>query len=72
MYLSKGQFEIRSLEHALHAVHDADGCASIEVELTNTSESPITVIGCTVYISNKQGEKLSSHRVYGLDEFVGF
>ncbi|MFF2528837.1 helix-turn-helix domain-containing protein [Brevibacillus sp. NPDC058079] len=71
MYLNKGQFEIRFLEQALHAVHDADSCASIEVAFSNTTELPITIIGGTLYISNDQGEELSRHRVYGLDEYVG-
>ena len=71
MYLNKGQFEIRFLEQSLHAVHDADDCASIVVALSNTTELPITIIGGTLYISNNQGEELSRHRVYGLDEFIG-
>lgn len=71
MYINKGQFEIRFLERALHAVHDADGCASIEVVLANTTDLPITIIGGTLYISNDQGEELSRHRVYGLNEYVG-
>ncbi|WP_418027528.1 helix-turn-helix domain-containing protein [Paenibacillus sp. JJ1722] len=71
MYLNKGQFEMRFLEHALHAVHDADDCASVEVALTNSTELPITVIGGSLYIRNDQGKELSRHRVYGLNEFVG-
>ncbi|NGP58567.1 ATP-binding protein [Paenibacillus thiaminolyticus] len=71
MYLNKGQFEIRFLEQALHAVHDAEGCASIEIVLANTTELPITIIGGTLYIRNDYGKELSRHHVYGLDEFIG-
>lgn len=71
MYLNKGQFEIRFLEDALHAVHDAEGCASIEVMLANTTELPITIIGGTLYVRNDYGKELSKHHVYGLDEFIG-
>ncbi|GBF76112.1 hypothetical protein PA598K_04560 [Paenibacillus sp. 598K] len=71
MYLNKGQYEIRFLEHALHAVHDVEGCASIEVVLTNSTEIPITIIGGTLYIRNSCGKELSRHHVYGLDEFKG-
>jgi len=71
MYLNKGQFEISFLEQSLHAVHDEVGCASIEVALSNTTELPITIIGGTLYISNNQGDELSRHRLYGLDEYVG-
>lgn len=70
MFLNKGEFEIRFLEHALFAVHE-EGCASIEVALTNSTEWPITVIWGSLYISNDLGEELSRHRVYGLNEFVG-
>lgn len=71
MYLNKGQFEIRFLEDALHAVHDAEGCASIEIMLANTTELPITIIGGTLYVRNDHGKELSKHHVYGLDEFIG-
>jgi hypothetical protein len=71
IYLNKGQFEIGFLEQALHAVHDAEGCASIEVVLANTTELPITIIGGTLYVRDDQGKELSMHHVYGLDEFIG-
>lgn len=71
MYLNKGQFEMRFLENALHAVYDADSCASIEVALTNSTELPVTVIGGSLYVSNDQGKELSRHRVYGFHEYVG-
>ncbi|WP_082834254.1 helix-turn-helix domain-containing protein [Paenibacillus glucanolyticus] len=70
MYLNKGQFEMRFLENALHAVYDADSCASIEVAFTNSTELPVTVIGGSLYVSNDQGKELSRHRVYGLNEYV--
>ncbi|MGM0881390.1 MAG: AlbA family DNA-binding domain-containing protein [Bacillota bacterium] len=71
MYLNKGQFEIRFLEETLHAVHDVDGCASIEVALSNTTELPITIIAGELFIHDKHGEKTTNHPVYGLDRFVG-
>lgn len=71
MYLNKGQFEIRFLEQALHAVHDKEGCASIAVVLANTTELPITIIAGTLYVCDGLRKELSRHRVYGLDEFIG-
>ncbi|WP_264933230.1 helix-turn-helix domain-containing protein [Paenibacillus sp. LS1] len=71
MYLNKGQFEISFLEQTLHAVHVTEGCASIEVVLTNTTELPITIIGGTLYVRNDQGIELSRHHVYGFDKFIG-
>ncbi|WP_084159019.1 AlbA family DNA-binding domain-containing protein [Paenibacillus taiwanensis] len=71
MYLNKGQFEIRFLEHALYAVHDTEGYAFIKVVLANTTELPITIIGGTLFIRNDYGKELSRHQVYGLDEFMG-
>jgi hypothetical protein len=71
MYLNKGQFELRFLDYALHAVHDAQGCASIEVAFANTTELPITIISGTLYVRNNRGKELSRHHVYGLDKFIG-
>lgn len=71
MYLNKGEFEIRFLGESLHAVHDADGCASIEIALSNTTELPITIIAGELYIRDKHGEKITNHPVFGLDRFVG-
>lgn len=71
MYLNKGQFEIRFLEEAIHAVHDADGCAFIEVAFSNASELPVTIISGELYISDGLGKKLTQHPVFGLDKFVG-
>lgn len=71
MYINKGRFEIRFLEETLHAVHDADGCASIEVVFSNTTELPITLIAGELLVRNKQGEQLSNHPVFGLNQFVG-
>ncbi|WP_281884181.1 helix-turn-helix domain-containing protein [Paenibacillus sp. YYML68] len=71
MYLNRGQFEVRFLEQTLHAVHDAKGCASIEVAISNTTELPITIIWGTLIIRNMQEVELSRHRVYGLDQYVG-
>lgn len=52
-------------------MHDAEGYASIEVVLANTTEMPITIIGGTLYIRNHYGKELSRHHVYGLDDFIG-
>ncbi|WP_249529589.1 ATP-binding protein [Paenibacillus brevis] len=71
MYLNKGQFEIRFLEQDLHAVHDADGCASIEIAFSNTTDLPITIIAGELLIRDKQGAKLTNHPVFGLNEYVG-
>jgi len=71
MYLNKGQFEIRFLEQSLHAVHDADGCASIEIALSNTTELPVTIIAGELFIRDQHGEKVTNHPVFGLDRFVG-
>ncbi|WP_145409302.1 ATP-binding protein [Paenibacillus xylanexedens] len=71
MYLNKGRFEINFLENALHAVYDTEGCASIEIVLTNTTELPITIKNGNLYIRNIDGEELSTHPVYGLNEYIG-
>ncbi|MEK5029897.1 ATP-binding protein [Paenibacillus sp. FSL R7-0302] len=72
MYLNKGQFEIRFLEQNLHAVYDIVGCASIELAFSNTTDIPITIIAGELFIKDKSGAiVLTSHPVFGLNEFVG-
>lgn len=71
MYRNKGEFEIKFLEEALHAVHDAEGCASIEVLFSNNTNYPVTITAGVLEIINKQGEKLSHHPVYGIDHVTG-
>jgi len=71
MYLNKGQFEIRFLEQSLHAVHDANGCASIEIALSNTTDLPITIIAGELILRDKHEEEVTKHPVFGLDEYVG-
>lgn len=68
MYLNKGQFEIRFLEQSLHAIYDADGCATIEVAFSNTTNLPITLIAGELLIRNKHGEELTNHPIYGLNK----
>lgn len=71
MYLNRGQFEMKFLGQMLYAVHDVEGCVSIEVVVSNNTELPITIIGGALYIRNNQNIELSIHRVYGIDEYVG-
>ncbi len=71
MYLHKGQFEIRFLEHSLHAVHDAVSCATIEVAFSNTTDLPVTIIAGELVLLDKKGVKITRHPVFGLNEFVG-
>lgn len=71
MYLNQGQFEMKFLGQMLYAVHDVEGCASIEVVVSNNTELPITIIGGTLYIRSNQDIELSRHRVYGIDEYIG-
>ena len=71
MYLNKGQFEIRFLEQSLHAVHDANGCASIEIALSNTTDLPITIIAGELILRDKHEKEVTKHPVFGLDEYVG-
>ncbi|MEB4783721.1 ATP-binding protein [Paenibacillus jamilae] len=71
IYMNRGCFEIRFLEETLYAVHDTEGCASIEVVLSNSTELPISIIDGEFHIRDKSGEKLTQHPVFGFDEYVG-
>lgn len=70
MYLNKGRFEIRFLEQHLHAIYDTDGCASIEVAFSNTTDLPITIIAGMLLIRGKHGEEVTNHPIYGLDNRI--
>lgn len=59
MYLNKGQLEIRFFEKTLRAVHDLDGCASIEVALTNITDLPVTIIAGELLIHDIYGEEVT-------------
>ncbi|MGO4350128.1 helix-turn-helix domain-containing protein [Paenibacillus sp. MCAF9] len=72
MYRNQGRIEVRILESTLHAVHDYEGCASIEVLLSNSTDYQVTLVGGVLTIlDNNNGEELTSHRVYGIDKYVG-
>ncbi|WML50243.1 ATP-binding protein [Neobacillus sp. PS3-34] len=71
MYQNNGLIEVKFLEQTLYAVHDLDGCASIDVLLANTTENPITITAGYMNIHNKDGKKLSHHPVFGIDRVVG-
>ncbi|HWO75982.1 MAG TPA: ATP-binding protein [Bacillus sp. (in: firmicutes)] len=71
IYRNHGTLETKSLEETLHGVHDADGCASIEVLLSNTTNYPITIIDGVLNIFDGQGKKLSHHPVFGIDHVIG-
>lgn len=71
MYRNHGTLEVRFLEDTLHGVHDLDGCASIEVLLSNTTNYPITITAGVLNIIDEQGNKLSHHPVFGMDHKIG-
>lgn len=71
MYQKQGNFELQFRENILHAVHDSDGCASIEVLISNLTNNPITIIRGLLVIKNDQNKELSHHRVFGFNEFTG-
>ncbi len=71
MYLKKGHFEIRFLEQCLYALNDLKGYASIQVLLSNNTDSPITLIRGTLYIYDNYKTELSKHPVYGVNEDLG-
>ncbi|WP_416829292.1 helix-turn-helix domain-containing protein [Ectobacillus polymachus] len=71
MYQNKGVFEVKFLEETLYGVHDFDGCASIDILLANGTDNPITITSGYMNILNKDGKKLSTHPVYGIDSVIG-
>lgn len=71
IYLNKGKFEIRFLEQTLHAVHDADGCASIEVAFSNLTDLPVTIIAGELKIIDNHGNELTQHTIFGFNKYVG-
>ncbi|GFZ94120.1 hypothetical protein GCM10008018_45690 [Paenibacillus marchantiophytorum] len=71
MYRHHGEIEIRLLEDTLLAVHDREGCASIEVLITNNTEYPLTFVAGMLIVSNDKGIELSQHPVYGINEIAG-
>lgn len=71
MYRNYGTLEVKFLEETLHGVHDVDGCASIEVLLSNTTNFPITITAGVLNIIDEQGNKLSHHPVFGMDHKIG-
>ncbi len=56
-------------EGLFHGVHDSDGCTSIEVLLSNTTNYPITITAGVLNIIDDQGIKLSHLPVFGIDFF---
>ncbi|NUU61261.1 AlbA family DNA-binding domain-containing protein [Paenibacillus agri] len=71
MYVNKDKVEIKLQESVLHAVHDREGCASIEVLIANATERPLTIVGGVLIITNPEGVELTKHPVFGLDQYVG-
>jgi hypothetical protein len=71
MYRKHGTLEVKFLEDTLHGVHDLDGCASIEVLLSNTTNYPITITAGVLNIIDEQGNKLSHHPVFGMNHKIG-
>ncbi|WMT40491.1 ATP-binding protein [Paenibacillus sp. D2_2] len=71
IYGNKGEVEVKLQESILHAVHDREECASIEVLIANNTERPLTIIRGLLIITNSEGVELTEHRVYGLENIVG-
>jgi hypothetical protein len=71
MYSHQGEVEIRFLEDTLLAVHDREGCASIEILISNTTDHPLTFVAGILMVSDDKGNEISQHPVYGLNEIVG-
>jgi hypothetical protein len=68
---NKETTEIIFREEMLYAVHESDGCASIEVLISNHTNKPVTFVAGALFISNQEDKELSIHPVYGLGKFEG-
>ncbi len=70
-YLQKEKFEVLILEPYMSSIEKEYGSADLRVTIRNLSTNPVTIVYGIVNVFNKEGVKLISHRVYGLDKHVG-
>ena len=71
MYKKYGQLEVKLLEETLHAVHDSEGSATINVLISNTNDFQITLVGGILILFNENGVEVTQHPVYAIDSYVG-